>query len=73
MSATYAKAVRGQDHYKAKLTDEDVRALKQIAADRREMMGKLSAMSNRALAQKFDVSERCIERVIYGQTWSHVA
>lgn len=73
MSATYAKAVRGQDHYRARLTDDDVRALRQIAAERRELLDRLAAISNRALAEKFGVTAACVERVIYGQTWSHIA
>ena len=72
MSATYAKAVRGQQHYRAKLTDDDVRALRQIVADRRQMAARLAALSNRALAEKFGVTTACVERVIYGQTWSHI-
>lgn len=73
MSATYAKAVRGQDHYRSKLTDDDVRALRQIASDRRALLAQLAALSNRALAEKFNVTPACVERVIYGQTWSHIA
>lgn len=72
MSGTYATAKRGEGHYKARLTDGDVLVLRQIAAERRTLLARLAAISNRALAEKFDVTPSCIERVIYGQTWSHV-
>lgn len=69
----YAAAARGESHYAAKLTEDDVRALRAIVAERRQLLDRLAAISNKALAEKFDVKESCIERVIYGQTWTHVA
>lgn len=68
----FATAPRGESHYRAKLTEDDVRALRAIAAERRELLDRLVAISNRALAEKFEVKQSCIERVIYGQTWTHV-
>lgn len=69
----YASAARGEAHYKAKLTESDVRLLRALAEERRALLDRLAALSNRALAGKFDVTERCVERVLYGQTWTHVA
>ncbi len=68
----YAAAPRGESHYRAKLTEADVRALRAIALERRQLLDRLAAISNRALAAKFEVTERCIDRVLYGQTWTHV-
>jgi predicted DNA-binding protein YlxM (UPF0122 family) len=53
----------GQDHPRARLTDDDVRLIRVLHAD---------GMSFRVLAEKFEVSKRSIESVITGQTWRHV-
>lgn len=73
MSATYAKAMRGESHYRAKLTEEDVRNIRALAAERRALLDRAAALSTPAIAEKYEVKPSCIERVIYGQTWSHVS
>ena len=73
LSPHHAYAPRGAGHYRAKLTESDVRHLHQLAAERRALQTRISALSNRELAAKFDVTESCVERVLYGQTWTHVS
>tara|TARA_R110000796_G_scaffold41577_5_gene102816 strand:- start:271 stop:489 length:219 start_codon:yes stop_codon:yes gene_type:complete len=65
----YAK---GEDHHKAKLTEEDVIFIRQIHADYVEQRKKLLCMSPAALALKFDVSKQAIESVIYFKSWKHI-
>jgi len=64
--------IRGERHYNAKLTDEDVRLIRKSEIERRRLREELAQLSNRALADKFGVTQRCIERVL-GEGWSHVA
>ena len=68
----YATAKRGENHYAAKLTNDDVRHIRALVEERRALAKRLSALSNRSIAEKFDVTTSCIERVIYGQTWTHI-
>lgn len=63
---------RGEKHYRAKLTDDDVRLIRRAEIERRRLREQAEQLSNRALAEKFGVSPRCIERVL-GDGWSHVA
>lgn len=54
---------RGEGHPKAKLTEQDVRLIRQLHPD----------LSYRVLARKFDVSKRAIESAVTRKTWRHVA
>lgn len=54
---------RGVKHPRAKLTEDDVRLIRQLHPD----------LSYRVLARKFDVSKRAIESVVTRKTWIHVA
>jgi hypothetical protein len=60
----YAYAGRGTAHPNSKLTDQDVRNIR----DDRIFDGT----SNRKLASKYGVSYRAITKIIYRETWAHV-
>jgi len=53
--------VRGEQHHNARLTEADVRAIRQR-----------SDQSHRALSREFGVSRPTIERVIARETWRDV-
>ena len=53
---------RGEKNPRAKLTEGDVRLIRQLHPD----------LSYRVLAEKFEVSKRAIEAVLTGQSWRHV-
>lgn len=72
MSGSYAKARRGSDHYKAILTEDDVRIIRAAAEERARLRAEASRLSNLELAFKFGVGKKCIERIVARQTWSHV-
>lgn len=72
MPATYATAPRGMQHYRAKLTDDDVRLIRAAAARRRELLNEAARLSTRVLAEKFEVAPTTIERIVYRERWSHV-
>ena len=61
-NGTMRKA-KGEEHYKAKLTEEDVRKI-------RKLYKKDKNYSK--LARKYGVEINCIKRIILRQTWKHV-
>jgi len=54
---------RGEKNPRAKLTESDVRLIRQLHPD----------LSYRVLAEKFEVSKRAIESIVKRKTWRHVA
>lgn len=66
------KVKRGSDLPQAKLTEDDVSNILEIVRDREEMRTKLRSMTNRALAEKFEVHQRTIDKITSGLSWSHV-
>ena len=64
---------RGQDLPHAKLIDLDVIAIRSAAKQRDSLRKYISEnLSNAALASKFSVHERNIEKILTRQTWSHI-
>ena len=57
------RKARGEGHHKSKLTDADVRMI-------RELHG--SGLSTRQLAAKYEVSQRAIYQVVAWISWRHV-
>lgn len=53
---------RGENNPRAKLTESDVRLIRQLHPE----------LSYRVLARKFEVSKRAVEAVLTGQSWRHV-
>ena len=67
------KVKRGSELPWAKLTEDDVRLIREIVAEREEMKKQLKWMTNAALAEKFGVSLNAMERAVTGESWAHVA
>ena len=64
---------RGQDAPHARLTDADVHAIRSAQVQRDNLRRYIrDELSNAALAQKFGVSVRAVERVTMRETWSHL-
>lgn len=55
---------RGDGHHKSKLTEADVRMIRDLHDNH--------GLSTRALASKFDVSQRAIFQVVSWISWRHV-
>ena len=55
---------RGQDHCRAKLTDEDVRLIKQL------LIGQTNTL--REIGEKFEVTHATISAIKRGVRWAHV-
>jgi len=64
--------VRGTDHPLSKLTDDDVRLIRECVAERERLREEARRLSNEALAEKFGVHHRTIERVTQCRGWIHV-
>ena len=64
--------MRGEQQHCAKLTADDVRNIREIIAHREKLRKELSAITNKALAEKFDVHERTIDKITNRSTWAHV-
>ena len=67
------KVKRGTDLPQSKLTDEDVRLARQLHEYKQAEIKRLNeTLSIKALAEKFDVSERAMERALNRANWGHV-
>lgn len=66
------KVKRGEQLPQSKLTDEDVKIIRELVEYRDKIKKELSGLTNSALAEKFDVSQRTIDRITAGYGWAHV-
>ena len=66
------KVKRGEELPHSKLTDDDVRSIREMMTERSELYRRAASLSNRAIAAKFDVHVRTIDRISNGETWGHV-
>lgn len=57
--------VRGEAHRCAKLTEDDVRRIREVATDK--------TCSHTALAREYGISVPAVQQVVYRKTWRHVA
>lgn len=62
MTDVYATR-RGERHPKARLTEHDVRLIRELHAQ---------GLSHRVLARKFEVGKNAVENVLARRTWRHV-
>lgn len=66
-------SARGQDLPQAKLLDLDVIAIRSAVVQRQNLRNHITQnLSNEALAQKFGVHVRTIEKAVQRETWSHI-
>lgn len=66
------KVKRGSELPQAKLNEHDIKNIRQIVADREQLRKALSCMTNAALAEKYGVHYRTIDRITAGENWIHV-
>lgn len=64
--------VRGEKHYRAKLTADDVRLIRECVQERERILAEARKFSNAALAEKFNVQPVTIENVANFRRWVHV-
>lgn len=66
------KVKRGSDLPHAKLNEKLILQIREEARWRDEMREKLKQHSNAAIARRYGVHLRTIDRVLTGEGWSHV-
>lgn len=67
------KVKRGSQLPWAKLNEDDVRLILEMKdRHKRELERLMATSSNKALAEKFGVHYRTIERITEGRGWTHV-
>lgn len=66
------KVVRGSAHPNAKLTEGDVKLIRELVKHREDLKRQASKLSNRCIAEKFAVHYRTIERITQEFGWVHV-
>lgn len=68
----YAEKKRGEDLPWSKLTEEDVRMIREAKEKREDLREHIKlSLSNEALAKQLGVHVRTIEKVLSFETWSH--
>lgn len=63
---------KGSEHYRAKLTEDDVRLIRDAVEHRRGLLAEANKLSDKNLAEKMGVTRSAIGRIAYGNAWSHV-
>ena len=66
------KVKRGSELPWAKLDEPDVLLIRKIVAEREKTKEQLKYVTNAALARKFGVHIRTIDRITCGESWGHV-
>ena len=65
-------AKRGEQLPQAKLTEDDVREIRQQVARRESLRAELSRLSNRSIAHRLGVHYRTVDKITAFETWGHV-
>lgn len=70
----YDYAPRGEYHYRSSLTNDDVRLIRALVAERQRLLSEAAKLSNRAIADKFNLmNDDYVRRIHKREAWSHVA
>lgn len=63
---------RGSELPQSKLTEHDVKLILDCVAERERLRDEANKLSNQALAEKFDLHIRTIEKITSRRSWIHV-
>lgn len=66
------KTKRGEELPHAKLTNQDVKNIRALINYREGIKAEASELSNKKIAEKFEVHVRTIDRISSGENWAHV-
>lgn len=64
---------RGEAHWAAKLTEEDVRQIRELHAEGKRLRLEAARLSRSEIARKFDIDKRTVGDIVSGRAWRHVA
>lgn len=62
----------GEKHKDAKLTESDVRIIRDLVAERDRLLAEARKLTYQAIAEKFDIHEGHVRRIVRGDVWSHI-
>jgi len=65
--------LRGESLPQSKLTEDDIRLIRDLDLERIKLLKEAALLTRAKVALKFDVHVRTIEKIISGETWSHIA
>jgi hypothetical protein len=63
---------RGRDRWNAKLTDDDVRLMRSLVAERERLLTEARKLTDAAIAEKFEVHPNTVWKVCKRDTWVNV-
>lgn len=64
---------RGTDLPQSKLTEDDVIDIRSMQRQRAKLLAHIKEnLSNDAMAKKFNIHPRTLEKILSRETWSHV-
>lgn len=64
---------RGTDLPQSKLTEDDVIDIRSIQRQRAKLLAHIKEnLSNDAMAKKYNIHPRTLEKILSRETWSHV-
>jgi hypothetical protein len=66
------KCKKGSELPHSKMNEKLVKKIRGVVAERQRLRVVLSAMTNKALAERYQVHVRTIDRITAGENWSHV-
>ena len=72
MMAAAINPVRGSKHYRAKFNEDEVKMILDLIKERELLKKRAAELSNKRLAEKFDVHHRTIEKIAHCRSWTHV-
>jgi len=73
MTDRYLYCKRGEALKQSKLTENDVRMIRELTEWKKSEIDRINSIASiEALAEKFDVHPRTIEKVQGYETWRHV-
>lgn len=67
--------LRGEKNPKSRLTDDDVRIIRRLFTEGKELPlaeRRRRGLDLYGLAEKFEVSSSCIACVVYYRSWTHI-
>jgi len=66
------KSQIGVNHPQAKLTEQDVRNIRELLAIRENLRNKLANLTIQAIADKFEIHEGHVRKIASRDSWSHI-
>ena len=70
----FLKFKRGEELPQSKMNEDSVREARKIYSESREAIKKLNEeFSIKGLAKRYGVHVRTMEKILSGETWSHIA